>query len=180
VSRHLSLPYHIYVNIDNSFLGPNMPKGTTRGIWHGIYSRPFQILSCHVFLESGAHWSGLPLHALSTKNDFSYTSNELMPWASMGDNIDSTHFSYLEGLKASVFLPIKVEGRHTGIMIDWFDGYSRYPEEHKPLNLIEVANGQFVLIPNNFVTYNDKHFVNEESKENLKHYVRGDKIYWGE
>lgn len=180
MSRHASLPYHIYVNVDNTFLGPDMPKGITRGLWHGIYSRPFQTLMCHVFLESGAHWSGLPLHAISTKNSFVYTHNELMPWAAMGNDLDVIHLSYLEGLSSILSTNIKIEGRHTGIMIDWSDGYSRYPEEHKPLNLIELLNGQFALIPNNFATYSDKHFVNDKSKENLKHYLRGETIYWGE
>jgi len=64
-------------------------------------------------------------------------------------------------------------------MIDWKDGFSRYPQEHKPLILIELKNGQFGLYPNNFVTYQDKHFVENQSKENLKFYKRGDKIYWG-
>ena len=79
MSRHANLPFHLYVNIHNSFLGPDMPHGVTQGIWHGIYCRPNQILMCHILLESGAHWSGLPIHALSCSEDFKYDSNQLMP-----------------------------------------------------------------------------------------------------
>lgn len=175
---HANLPFHFYVNVENRHLGPNMPPGTTRGIWHGVYSRPHQVLMCHVMLESGAHWSGLPIHALSSKEDFSLNHEQLMPWASMGDDVTAFHAKYLEGLECEVFRPIKSQGRHTGIIIDWSDGYSRYPAEHKPLNLVQLENGQFSLSPNNFVLFNDKHFVDESCRVNLKNYRRGEVVYW--
>ncbi len=178
MSKHTSLPFHFYVNVDNTFLGPTMPKGTTKAIWHAVYCREYQTLSCHVFLESGAHWSGLPLHAISSTNDFGLSYEELMPWGGMGEEIEAVCMPFLEGLKAEVIKPIKAKGRHTGIIIDWKDGYSRYPSEHKPLSLIHLESGQFALLPNNYVIYKEKHFVEEGSKENLKHYKRGEEIYW--
>lgn len=180
MSRHISLSHHLYVNIDNTFLGPSMPCGVTKGIWHGIYCKPDQTLLTHILLESGAHWSGIPIHAISTTNNFTYDYKQLMPWSGMGENIETVFFKYLEGLSAEVLYPIKSTGRHTGIMIDWSDGYSKYPQEHKPLNLIELSNGQFALLPNNYVIYQDKHFTSISAKENMKHYLRGDEIYWGE
>jgi len=176
--KHAPLPFHFYVNVNNSFLGPDMPEGVTKAIWHGVYCREYQTLSCHVFLESGAHWSGLPLHALSTTDDFTFLQEELMPWAGMGEEIESVYMPFLEGLRARIIKPIEETGRHTGIIIDWKDGYSRYPAEHKPLNLIQANSGQFFLLPNNYVAYKEKHFVNEAAKENMKHYRRGEAIYW--
>lgn len=132
----------------------------------------------HVMLESGAHWSGLPLHALSTKAEFPHDFSELMPWASMGEDIDVTYLKYLEGLSCNVISPIEASGRHTGILIDWKDGYSRYPAEHKPLNLIELDCGQFSLLPNNYVTYFDKHFTESTRFGDLKNYRRGETVYW--
>lgn len=155
-----------------------MPKGYTKGVWHGVYCREYQILMCHVLLESGANWSGLPIHALSTSDDFSIDRKYLMPWTAMGDNMETFHSNMLEGLEAETLRPIKTKGRHTGIIIDWKDGYSRYPQEHKPLNLIQLDSGQFALLPNNYVIYSDKHFVDEKAKENLKYYKRGENIYW--
>ena len=179
MSRHANLPFHLYVNVDNRFLGEKMPQGTTPAIWHGVFCRSDQILMCHVLLETGANWSGLPIHALSTTESFIYGSNELMPWAAMGEEIDIFHSKYLEGLECKTIQNIDSKARHTGIIIDWKDGFSRYPQEHKPLNLLELINGQFALFPNNFIIYNDKHFVNKNSQENLKYYKRGEKIFWG-
>jgi hypothetical protein len=171
--KHTPLPFHFYVNVNNAFLGPDMPEGVTKGIWHGVYCREYQTLSCHVFLESGAHWSGLPLHAISATEDFRFSAEELMPWAGMGEEIEAVHMPFLEGLEVT-----NHPGRHTGLIIDWKDGYSRYPEEHKPLSLIQLETGQFALLPNNYLLYKEKHFVNDAAKENLKHYRRGEEVYW--
>lgn len=178
MSKNANLPFHFYVNVDNKFLGPQMPSGFTKGIWHAVYSREYQTLLCHVFLESGAHWSGLPLHAMSTKEDWTFTREQLMPWTSMGDHIEAFHSKYLEGLECEVFKPFVSNGRHTGVIIDWEDGYSRYPSEHKPLSLIELQNGQFSLLPNNFLLFKDKHFTEISAQENLKLYRRGETVYW--
>ena len=140
MSRHSNLPFHFYINVDNNFLGKNMPRGVTKGIWHGIYCRPGQLLMCHVLLESGANWTGLPIHAISVNENFCYNQEILMPWSAMGEELDVFHTKYLEGLKCSIIDLINDSGRHTGIIIDWKDGFSRYPQEHKPLNLIELKN----------------------------------------
>ena len=179
MARHGNLPFHFYVKVNNKYLGDEMPDGYSEAIWHGVFGRLNQILSCHILLESGAHWSGLPIQALSTKNDFSYSHEILMPWATMGEEIECAHFKYLEGLECKTREIIKVQARHTGIIIDWKDGFSRYPQEHKPLNLIELENGQFALYPNNYLYFKDAHFVTEEAKENLKFYKRNEIVYWG-
>ena len=178
--RHGNLPFHFYVYVDNSFLGPNMPQGKTEAIWHGVYCRPGQTLMCHVLLETGAHWSGLPLHAISTTDDFSLSDKTLMPWSAMGDHIEVFEIKYMEGLECQVFKPEKHKGRHTGIMIDWADGFSRYPQEHKPLNLIELDSGQFALPPNNFVEFKDEHFVNDKLIAQRQFYKRNEIVYWGD
>lgn len=121
----------------------------------------------------------MPLHGLSTTADFSKGPNDLMPWAAMGEHIEAISLKYLEGLHCTTRRPFSSPGRHTGILIDWSDGYSRYPQEHKPLNLVSLESGQFALLPNNFVVFKDDHFVDDFAKENLKYYLRGEAVYWG-
>ena len=182
---HANLPHHLYVNVDNRALGPSMPAGVTAAIWHGIYTRPGQVIACHLLLESGANWSGIPIHCISTTTDFSIGHTLLQPWGAMGREPLVWKSSYLEGLEA-VLLKSEVRpqaaGRHTGIVIDWSDGFSIYPQEHKPLNLIHLDSGQFCLLPNNYLLYNDAHFTNTANgataSQNIKHYRRGDVTYW--
>lgn len=175
---HASLPYHFYVWIDNTHLGPNMPSGLTKGILHSVYSKPGQLMLTHVLLETGAHWSGLPLHLLTHKP----TAEALCavePWGGMGTQITTTHFTYLDGLKGKT-IKEKLHFRHTGIIIDWNDGFSKYPQEHKPLSLICLEQGNFGLLPNNYFKLCDKHFTDEleENNLNLKNYRRGETVYW--
>jgi hypothetical protein len=44
--------------------------------------------------------------------------------------------------------------------------------------LIALDSGQFALLPNNYTIYAEKHFVDDAAKDNLKHYRRGEEIYW--
>ena len=177
--RHTNLPNHFYVQVDNQFLGSNMPAGTTPGMWHAIYARPGQYLSCHVILASGAHWSDLPLHALSTTESFDPDFDDSsQPWGAMGNDIEAVQFKALEGLTVNAFRA-ETSGIHTGIVIDWADGYSRYPAEHKPLSLIIADEGWFLLLPNNYFTVKDKHFVDTKKYvDQIKFYKRGDLVYW--
>ena len=63
--KHASLPHHHYVKVPNSLLGPKMPSGSTNAILHGIYGHPGQLVLTHLLLETGAHWSGIPLILLN-------------------------------------------------------------------------------------------------------------------
>ncbi len=185
--RHTNLPFHLYVHVCNTALGPNMPAGTTRGIWHAIYARPGQIVMAHVLLETGAEWCGVPLHKLahdpkaferSPLPGF-YKPSHLQPWGAMGDHVEAIHLEYLEGINV---MGTSAErgfcGRHTGIVIDWADGFSRYPQEHKPLNLIERSDGRYLLFPNNYCRFMDFHFTSHKRDADLAKYRRGEDVHW--
>jgi hypothetical protein len=175
---HTTLPYHLYVFVDNKYLGPDMISGYTDGLFHGIFCRSGQLMLTHVQLSTGAHWSGLPLHQLKHKK-IEGDLEPVQPWGCMGNDIEAVYFPYLEGLKGKT-LQTNLLFRHTGILIDWADGYSRYPQEHKPLSLIALDQGNFGLLPNNYFKLYDKHFTDglDSEIEDLKNYRRGDKVYW--
>ena len=185
--RHANLPFHLYVHVDNRALGPKMPPGTTAAIWHAVYARPGQVVMAHVLLETGAEWCGIQLHQIvsdpkafgRTNDAFLPMGQDLQPWGAMGECIETVHMQYLEGLlvMGSGAGP-GFTGRHTGIVIDWADGFSRYPQEHKPLNLIERSDGHYLLFPNNYCRFMDTHFTHSRKDEELKHYRRGERVYW--
>ena len=181
--KHTNLPGHIYVWVNNKYLGPKMPKGYTYGLWHGIHSREGQILMAHVLLETGAHWSGLPLHAMSNFHGPTEWEEKppelLMPWTAMGPHIEAWDAKYLDGLKVECFRQ-GYTGIHTGIIIDWSGRFDEHPQEHKPLNLISLDDGQFALHPNNYCKFTDDHFIDHDLFEQTKNYRRGEKVYWGQ
>ena len=150
-----------------------MKPGKTSCILHGVYGRVGQLLLTHVILETGAHWSGIPLILLNGGDE----NSNLQPWGCMGEMITSSYLNYLDGIQVEPRF-IKCKGRHTGMVIDWSDGFSRYPQEHKPLSLIALDDSRFCLLPNNYFTVSDKHFTSLDKTEELKQYHRGDKIYY--
>ena len=174
---HTALPYHFYVFVDNKYLGKDVPEGFTEGILHGVYAKTGQMMLTHVQLETGAHWSGIPLHGLTHKPVKDLKKVE--PWGCMGEQITATLFPYLDGLVGK-YMKDNLKFRHTGIIIDWNDGFSRYPQEHKPLSLVALEQGNFGLLPNNYFKIYDKHFTQEldEVDVTLKKYKRGEVIYW--
>jgi hypothetical protein len=96
----------------------------------------------------------------------------------MGSDLECWAPSYLEGLRVTTRVGMAEPGRHTGIVIDWADGYSRYPQEWKPLSLVALDKGQFALLPNNYLLYEDPHFVDPEARALTKYYRRGDRVWW--
>lgn len=178
--RHANLPFHLYVNVSNLALGPGMQPGSTPGVWWGVHCRPGQALMCHVMLASGAQWAGIPIHHVSAGDKFDRHHLELMPWSAMGEHVEAFHAQYIEGMQVGIRKPFDDAGRHTGIVIDWADGFSRYPQEHKPLNLVEIVDqGQFALLPNNFIEFEDRHLVREHLRDDLRRYRRNEQVYWG-
>jgi len=176
--KHASLGDIFYVDVDNNLLGPNMPPGVTPAILHGVYAREGQLLLTHLLLQSGAHWSGIPLIALTTSGAMglpTHLQDQLQPWGAMGTELVVSRLDYLEGLTVNPRF-IDEMGRHSGIIIDWHGPFARHPQEHKPLSLIILSSGQFALLPNNYFTMSDPHFT--KPSDLTKHYRRGEEVYW--
>lgn len=175
--KHASLPHHFYVEVDNTYLGPQMPAGRTRALLHGVYGREGQALLTHLILETGAHWSGVPLTGLFQEGgERVHPLSDSQPWGCMGDDISASELPYLEGLRVRPrFLPSG--GRHTGIIIDWDGAFSREPAEHKPLSLLALDDGGFALLPNNYFEISDPHFTKPDAGIK-RFYRRGETVWW--
>ena len=181
--NHANLPFHLYVRVPNWVITNGKVKdGFTRGIWWGVYARLGQHVMTNILLETGANWTGVAVKDVCLDEDCDSpvdSDSPLFPWAAMGDDVYAFHANYLEGLMVTDVRKNLVLGRHTGIVIDWSDGFSMYPAEHKPLNLIACnRHNGFALLPNNFCQFEDKHFVVKGEHTVLKNYRRQSEVYW--
>lgn len=174
--NHAPLPFPIYVNVKNRLLGL-ADNGTTRALWHGIHSHPGQVVMCHLMLETGAQWSGMPLHGISDTETFC-SADEACPWGAMGERLTVTLMPYLEGLEVACFHLDGVGGRHTGLVVDWVDGFAKVSAEHKPLNLIRLYDGPYTLLENNKCRFFDSHFVKSDADPHKVGYRRNRETYW--
>lgn len=177
------LPYHMYVLVDNGALMPTTGDDYTPGILHALHSRPGEKMYAHVLLETGAHWSRVPLSRIAWKKPLKEPVDH-EPWGGMGERMTIDLFPALEGLRGET-LDGAGHGfpghyfRHTGMVVDWLDGYSRYPQEHKPLSLLAMDDGSFGLLPNNFFILQDLHFTRhmDDKSPDLHNYRRGEYTY---
>jgi len=177
--KHCALPHHLYVWVDNKYLDGS--RGVTPGVLHGICARPGQVVLCHLLLETGAHWTGVPIHGISCKEivPAPLPVGRIQPWGAMGSEINVTHLPYLEGLQVEVFKELW-KGRSTGIIVDWDDGFTRHPDQHKALHLLEMETGHYCLQPNNYLKWRDPSFVDESKWPIAKNYRRGEEVWWPE
>lgn len=96
----------------------------------------------------------------------------------MGSQPFMSHMPYLEGLGCEVG---GISGRHSGMILDWYDGgFIRSPEQHKPLNLLLLNNGHLVLYPNNYIRFYDPSFVDPDLWHKTKDYRRNDQVFFPE
>lgn len=178
MSRHSNLPNILYVYVENKYLDKG--EGLTQAIWHGVFGREGEVLLTHLLLETGAHWTGVPLHGIHHKENFiPKKSGIVQPWGNMGINVDVTNLNHLQGIDVSYFKE-NLNGLSTGILIDWYDGFSKFPQQHKPLHLVAMEDGNYYLLPNNYLRWNDPSFTNEKLWEKCKNYKRGSEVWFPE
>lgn len=174
---HAPLPHHLYVTVSNKFISDC--AGSTRAVLHGVYTRPGQVVYGNLLLETGAHWSGVPLHGITHLDAPTvWSDHDCQPWGCMGTQPFMVLMPYLEGLGCEIK---GVKGRHSGMILDWYDGgFIRSPEQHKPLSLLLMDNGHIALYPNNYIRFYDPSFVDPDLWDQTKNYRRNTRTYWPE
>lgn len=176
--RHVSLPNHMYVWADNRYLTGGAKGGTTPAVLHAVYGRPGEALLTHLLLETGAHWSGVPIHGIYHKPDATPAPlARCQPWSNMGSHMEAVHLPYLDGLQVTVQ---GRRGRATGTVIDWSDGFTRHPHMHKPLHMLLMDDGTLSFQPNNYIRWEDPSFVDESTWNQTADYRRGEVSFYPE
>jgi hypothetical protein len=129
-----------------------------------INNRP-PLFTCHT--QKGAIFSRLPLHAfrsLSYKPNYElhYDLSDLCPWTVVGNSASVIQYEYLKNYEVKA-LKLNEMGKYQ-FTIDYFNGgLSEDPEQHKTHNIIELDNGYFAAVPNNYMLAKDEHFTFDNS-----------------
>jgi hypothetical protein len=134
---------------------------------HALRSRVGKVITFHVHLDNGAHYSLLPLNKLIWKDDAPrWSLSDLQPWDCFSDTAEAIVFDYLKG-KRTYLIPKKIWGEYV-LSVDWSDNsFSDYPPEYKQGHLIKLDNGHFGLYPNNYLLFEDKSYTGQVDVENI-------------
>lgn len=135
-------------------------------IAHAARSRAGKILTFHVLLDCGAHYSLLPLHLLSWKEGTRFPVKDICPWDCFSDDMEVVEYSHFKFKKVYV-MHLGIWGEYL-MSFDWkSNSFSDYTPEYKQGHLIKLDNGQFGLFPNNYFLLHDKSFTGDADAANI-------------
>lgn len=144
-----------------------------------VRARQNQALQFTVLLDNGALFTGLPLHAISTKMESPKVDlGHSQMWDCISDDIDCFVINNLLYAECDVKTDAGVVHGKYHFTIDFVGhGYSRHPTHWKQLHLIETDLGNMLLYPQYRIRFTDKALYDGSSlpayKANSRHWIVG-------
>lgn len=152
----------------------------------GIQSIPGRALAFHVMLQSGAHYRGVPIHALCTKIGTPLDLGDCQLWDSFSYRPEVTVFSYLRDHEADCYLRSrKVQGNYL-FTVDWLPdswerpGFTLSPEQNKCAHVMSLSDGNICALPTNRVAWKDGYFVGHKPDPRAMGYTVQSEVYQSE
>lgn len=157
-----SLPTHQYVWVDGSYLGL---KGYLPAVWFGLHSHPGRAWGCHVLLECGAVYRGLPPHAVafSAKPQRSWSIKDAQRWDCYGSSFSLHRYDYLRGLECRTKSGMLGEYLFTAIPMN--DAFTEEPSQSKEFMFVKLRNDRLTILPTNDLLFIERSFTEGEGKQ---------------
>lgn len=157
-------------------------SGTEEAYAFGIQSVPGRALAFHVMLRSGAHYRGVPIHAiLTTPGGERLTLGECQLWDCFTFTPKVHVFSYLREHQC-LCRTRSQEVRGTYLFtVDWLPdswekpGFVLNPEQNKCAHVIEAEGGALLALPTNRIQWIDGYFIGDKGcAKNMAYRVQED------
>lgn len=161
-----SLPHHQYVWVDQSFIREG-GSGWEPAVWFGLHSHPGRAWGCHVMLECGGVYRGLPPHALAfdDKPD-DWTLPQAQMWDCYGRDFSLLVYDYLDGLR------VKVKGGEAGeylfTAVPQGDAFTHDPSQGKEFMFIRTVRDRLTIVPTNSLLFEERSFTVDQGWPRLK------------
>ena len=156
-----NLPHHLYVHVDSSFIRGGEQRFEP-AVWFAIRSAPDEAWGCHVMLESGAVYRGLPPHALafSAAPQLEWTLKQAQVWDCYSTRFDVIRYQYLVDLEA------RYDGgddRATCLFTacPHSDGFSAAPDQSKEFMFMRTTGDRLLIRPTNMVLFDERSFTED-------------------
>ena len=165
-----NLPHHIYCYVDSSFIRKNAEPNTYEPcIWFALHSKAGYSWGCHVMLECGAVYRGLPAHAIAfnTNPEADWKLHDTQVWDCYGDQFSVIKYDYLHGQRAEI-RSNNLFGRYLFTAIPMYDGFTQHPSQSKEFMFIELDNGRLTIMPTNELRFHDKSYTEGDWPTDIK------------
>lgn len=161
-----NIPRHIYCYVDSSFVR-KQTRGFEPCVWFGLQSYPGRAWGCHVMLECGAVYRGLPPHALSfSDKPKEWTIKQSQVWNCYGTKFSVVEYDFLSGLKVQTNK--NEQGKYLFTAVPLFDGYTSEPTQSKEFMFCQLDNDRLCVLPTNMLLFEDKSFTVNSWPTDLK------------
>jgi hypothetical protein len=152
------------VNITLQYATANIPGlGIVPAAVHAARSRAGKAMTFHVHLDTGPHYSLLPIDQIFHSDGDRFKLGDIQPWSCFSDEVEYFVFERFRFGRVRV-LPLNIQARYIGTF-DWLNNdFSDMIEEFKQGHFLALENGQYGIFPNNMLLFEDKAWTGKEIK----------------
>jgi len=158
-----SLPKHIYVSVEGSFIGSSE---NCDAVWFGLHSHVGRVWGCTVLLENGAVYRNLPPHALFWgKSPQPWSLKQSQLWDCYSPQFSTHAYTYLEGLSAKAkVMGSDISCKYLFTAIPLGDGFTEEPTQDKEFMFLRTDHGRLTIQPTNRVKFIDASFTETDTE----------------
>lgn len=145
-------------------------------------------LAFHVMLRSGAHYRGVPLHALAVNERApAREAGDLAYWDCFTSRPVVTVFDYLREHECFAMLPSG--GKSPGMYlftVDWLPddaihpAFTHLPDQNKCGHVLVLGDGNLAMLPTNKIAWRDGYFIGKDPRPESMGYVVQSQVYHAE
>lgn len=160
--------------------------GTEEAYAFAIQSYAGRALAFHVMLKSGAHYRGVPIHALAVSPSApDITLQDAQLWDCFTANPVVHCYRYLQDHQATCLLRSGPASGTYLFTVDWLPdhagpGFTHIPEQNKCGHVLVLGTGNLCCLPTNRIAWRDGYFVGNSPKPQAEGYRVQAAVYQAE
>lgn len=161
--------------------------GVEEAYCFGLQSIKGRALAFHAMLRSGAHYRGVPIHAIALSPDAAEQSlGDCQLWDCFSSRPVVTVFDYLRDHQCVCYTR---SGPQSGVYlftVDWLPdsaerpGFVLQPEQNKCAHVIALDNGNLCALPTNRIAWQDGYFIGSNPNPREMGYRVQSEVYQSE
>ena len=160
--------------------------GLEEGYAFAIQSYPGRALAFHVMLKSGAHYRGVPIHALALNKEApARPLHHCQLWDCFTFRPIVHVYRYLQGHEAVCYTRGgQAEGTYL-FTVDWLPdhdgpGFTHRPEQNKCAHVMALDDGNLAALPTNRIAWKDGYFIGSKPNPRANGYLVQDMVWQAE